>query len=67
MAGSTVLILPGPTLTVVCLKDFTKVKLKTKDFFAKYRADYMVSFWGKAKKKNVDKVLEVLYLRHYLY
>lgn len=51
MVGSTVLILPGPTLIVVCLKDFTKVKLKPKDFFATRLSIWSV--FGEKQRKNM--------------
>lgn len=51
LVGSTVLILPGPTLTVVCLKDFTKLKLKTKDFFATELSIWSV--FGEKQRKNM--------------
>lgn len=49
MGGSTVLALP--TLIVVCLKDFTKVKLKTKDFFATGLSIWSV--FGEKQRKNM--------------
>lgn len=51
MVGSMVLVLLGPTLTVVCLKDFTKVTLKTKDFFATGLSIWSV--FGEKQRKNM--------------